>query len=149
MLDDAIRQTGHDGFGGHSAVYVCPKGFDGKYKLMVRRVWGNITAGKVNVRSLPITFQGRPWSPGSSVRVGSIVGRSRSGSCGPCRVVAYARSSKRARRLSREAEIAGLQAGNFDADQRNHVRRIIRNQRRLPRPASCRSARRRSLRTGS
>ncbi len=50
MLDDAIRQTGHDGFGGHSAVYVCPKGFDGKYKLFVRRVWGNVTAGKVNVQ---------------------------------------------------------------------------------------------------
>ena len=49
MLQDAIRQTGRDAFGGHSAVYVCPKGFDGKYKLMVRRVWGNVTAGKVNV----------------------------------------------------------------------------------------------------
>jgi hypothetical protein len=49
MLDNAIRQTGRDGFGGHSAVYVCPKGFDGRYRLLVRRVWGNITAGKVNV----------------------------------------------------------------------------------------------------
>ena len=30
-------------------VYVCPKGFDGTYRLLVRRVWGNVTAGKVNV----------------------------------------------------------------------------------------------------
>ena len=29
MLGDAIRQTGRDSFGGHSEVYVCPKGFDG------------------------------------------------------------------------------------------------------------------------
>ena len=49
LLDDAIRQTGRDSFGGHSMVYVCPKGFDGQYKMLIRRVWGNVTASKVNV----------------------------------------------------------------------------------------------------
>ena len=49
LLGDAIRQTGRDSFGGHSEVYVCPKGFDGTYRMLVRRVWGNVTAGKVNV----------------------------------------------------------------------------------------------------
>ena len=49
LLGDDIRQTGGDSFGGHSQVYVCPKGFDGKYRMLVRRVWGNVTAGKVNV----------------------------------------------------------------------------------------------------
>jgi len=28
---------------------VCPKGFDGTYRLLVRRVWGNVTGGRVNV----------------------------------------------------------------------------------------------------
>ena len=49
LLGDDIRQTGRDSFGGHSEVYVCPKGFDGTYRMLVRRVWGNVTAGKVNV----------------------------------------------------------------------------------------------------
>ena len=49
LLGDAITQTGRDSYGGHSEVYVCPKGFDGKYRMLVRRVWGNVAAGKVNV----------------------------------------------------------------------------------------------------
>ena len=49
LLDDAIRQSGRDSFGGRSMVYVCPKGFDGQYKMLIRRVWGNVTSGKVNV----------------------------------------------------------------------------------------------------
>ena len=49
LLGDAITQTGRDSYGGHSEVYVCPKGFDGKYRMLVRRVWGNVVAGKVNV----------------------------------------------------------------------------------------------------
>jgi len=49
MLGNEIRQTGRDSFGGHSEVYVCPKGFDGTYRMLVRRVWGDVTTGKVNV----------------------------------------------------------------------------------------------------
>ena len=49
LLGDAISQTGRDSYGGHSEVYVCPKGFDGTYRLLVRRVWGDVTTGKVNV----------------------------------------------------------------------------------------------------
>ncbi len=49
LLGDAITQAGRDSYGGHSEVYVCPKGFDGKYRLLVRRVWGNVVAGKVSV----------------------------------------------------------------------------------------------------
>jgi von Willebrand factor type A domain len=49
LLGDDIRQTGRDNFGGHSQVYVCPRGFDGKYRMLVRRVWGSVTAGKVTV----------------------------------------------------------------------------------------------------
>ena len=49
LLGDAITQAGRDSFGGHSEIYVCPKGFNGTYRLLVRRVWGDVTAGKVNV----------------------------------------------------------------------------------------------------
>ena len=49
--------------GGHSAAYVCPKGFDGTYRMLVRRVWGNVTAGKVNVEVIT-HYQHRrgPWT---------------------------------------------------------------------------------------
>jgi hypothetical protein len=43
---------------GHGQTYVCPKGFSGKYKLLVRRVWGQVIAGKVNVEI--ITHMGTP-----------------------------------------------------------------------------------------
>jgi tetratricopeptide (TPR) repeat protein len=49
FLGDDIRQSGGDSYGGHSQVYVCPKGFDGTYRMLVRRVWGTITTDKVNV----------------------------------------------------------------------------------------------------
>jgi hypothetical protein len=32
-----------------SEIYVCPQGFNGKYRLMLRRAWGNPTADKVTV----------------------------------------------------------------------------------------------------
>ena len=34
---------------GYSELYVLPKGFSGKYKVALRRVWGEISAGKVTV----------------------------------------------------------------------------------------------------
>jgi tetratricopeptide (TPR) repeat protein len=49
LLGDGISQIGRDSYGGHSEVYVCPKGFDGKYRMLVRRVWGKVAADKVNV----------------------------------------------------------------------------------------------------
>jgi hypothetical protein len=49
MLGDALAQTGRDSLGGRAEVYVCPKGFDGTYRLVIRRVWGSVTGGKVNV----------------------------------------------------------------------------------------------------
>ena len=37
------------GANGHCQMYLCPKGFDGTYKLLVRRVWGQVITGKVSV----------------------------------------------------------------------------------------------------
>ena len=34
---------------GSSEVYVCPKGFGGKYRVRIHRVWGEVAAGKVTV----------------------------------------------------------------------------------------------------
>lgn len=32
-----------------SETYVCPEGFSGQYRMLVKRVWGKVTAGKVTV----------------------------------------------------------------------------------------------------
>ena len=37
------------GIDGHMAVYCCPKAFSGNYQLLVRRVFGKLTTGKVSV----------------------------------------------------------------------------------------------------
>jgi uncharacterized membrane protein YgcG len=34
---------------GFSEYYVCPQGYTGQYRLFLRRVWGDVTAGKVTV----------------------------------------------------------------------------------------------------
>ena len=52
LIGDNIHQTGRDNFGGHSMAYVVPKGFDGKYRMLVRRVWGNVVTGNVTVEVL-------------------------------------------------------------------------------------------------
>ena len=49
MLGDVLSQTNSDNSGGHSEVYVCPKGFDGTYRLKAWRVWGKVNTGKVTV----------------------------------------------------------------------------------------------------
>jgi hypothetical protein len=49
MLGDCRNQVGQDNSGARSEVYVCPQGFSGKYKALVRRVWGDLTANRVKV----------------------------------------------------------------------------------------------------
>ncbi|HTN77716.1 MAG TPA: hypothetical protein VL096_20805, partial [Pirellulaceae bacterium] len=34
---------------GQSEVYVCPEAFSGQYRMLVKRVWGKVTAGKVTL----------------------------------------------------------------------------------------------------
>ena len=51
MLDDTpSAESGN--VVGHSVIYVCPKGFSGSYELLVRRVWGKLTTGKVSVEAV-------------------------------------------------------------------------------------------------
>ncbi len=39
LLGDAIAQADRDSYGGHSEVYVCPKGFDGTYRIIFSPVY--------------------------------------------------------------------------------------------------------------
>jgi hypothetical protein len=48
MLSD-LRQIQKDSTGSSFEVYVCPKGFSGKYRATIHRVWGSVTANKVKV----------------------------------------------------------------------------------------------------
>ena len=49
MGDTFARVDGQRNTEGYSEVYVCPQGFSGQYRMMLRRVWGQVTAGKVSV----------------------------------------------------------------------------------------------------
>jgi hypothetical protein len=49
MLGDGSSRLGGLAIDGYQEVYVCPKAFDGTYRMLIRRVWGRVTTGKVNV----------------------------------------------------------------------------------------------------
>lgn len=49
MLGDSIASLKGAGGEGVSEVYVVPKGFSGDYKVLIKRVWGDVTAGKVTI----------------------------------------------------------------------------------------------------
>ena len=49
MLGDTFAMAGNQPVKGYSESYVCPRAFKGEYRLLIRRVWGNVTAGKVTV----------------------------------------------------------------------------------------------------
>jgi tetratricopeptide (TPR) repeat protein len=47
--DGASRQLDSVREGPAEEIYVCPEGFSGTYRALIRRVWGELTAGKVQV----------------------------------------------------------------------------------------------------
>ena len=49
MLGDSACPAGKLPAQGFSETYVCPQAFSGQYRILVRRVWGKVTAGKVKV----------------------------------------------------------------------------------------------------
>ncbi|PQO29552.1 hypothetical protein DTL21_26235 [Bremerella cremea] len=49
FLGDAASSLGDAGTEGAYELYVVPKGFKGDYKMLVRKVWGDVTAGKITV----------------------------------------------------------------------------------------------------
>ncbi|NND96989.1 MAG: hypothetical protein HKN47_06635, partial [Pirellulaceae bacterium] len=58
LLGDAFPGHGDDETGTVSETYLCPRGFTGTYRLLLRRVWGNVTTGNATVEIL--TDVGRP-----------------------------------------------------------------------------------------
>ncbi len=49
MLGDTYARFDDLNADGFAETYVCPQGFDGQYRVRIRRVWGEVTAGKVTV----------------------------------------------------------------------------------------------------
>lgn len=49
MLGDAFSRVGRGNSEGYHEVYVCPQAFTGTYRILVRRVWGKVTGGRVKV----------------------------------------------------------------------------------------------------
>ncbi|WP_442506972.1 hypothetical protein SH528x_005850 [Novipirellula sp. SH528] len=58
LLGDSFPGRGDDELGTVSETYLCPKGFTGKYRLLIRRVWGDVSTGNATVEI--ITDVGRP-----------------------------------------------------------------------------------------
>ena len=58
LLGDAFPGSGDEPSGTVSETYICPQGFSGQYRLLVRRVWGNVSTGHATVDI--ITDLGRP-----------------------------------------------------------------------------------------
>jgi tetratricopeptide (TPR) repeat protein len=49
LLSDGFSSAKDDTIDGHSEVYTCAQGFTGNYRVLIRKVWGEVTAGKVTV----------------------------------------------------------------------------------------------------
>jgi len=47
LLGDVVARPG--GEGQYAEQYLCARGFEGRYRLLIRRIWGKVTAGEVNV----------------------------------------------------------------------------------------------------
>ena len=58
LLADSFPGSTEDKEGTVSETYLCPQGFSGQYRLLIRRVWGNVSTGRVTVEIL--TDTGRP-----------------------------------------------------------------------------------------
>jgi hypothetical protein len=48
LLGDSFAQ-GASNPGGFQEVYACPQAFSGEYRMLIKRIWGKVTAGKVTV----------------------------------------------------------------------------------------------------
>ncbi|MGC6551515.1 MAG: hypothetical protein ACON5D_19360, partial [Rubripirellula sp.] len=49
LLSDSFSGSGKDQSGAVSETYICPEGFTGQYRLLIRRVWGNVSTGNATV----------------------------------------------------------------------------------------------------
>src|SRR5690606_13040410 len=49
MWGDSYASGNKKSVDGYTEMYVCPQAFSGEYRLLIRRVWGEVAAGKVTV----------------------------------------------------------------------------------------------------
>jgi hypothetical protein len=49
LLGDTYAAAKGAGINGYREIYECPEGFSGVYRLLLRRIWGNVTAGQAMV----------------------------------------------------------------------------------------------------
>jgi hypothetical protein len=49
LVGDSYSKPNDNGVAGTTELYICAKGFNGHYRMLLRRVWGEVTAGKVTV----------------------------------------------------------------------------------------------------
>ena len=49
LVGDASSRSARKGDEGYREYYVCPRGFSGTYRGLIRRVWGEVAGGKVKV----------------------------------------------------------------------------------------------------
>ncbi len=59
MMGDTFANADKASVNGYSESYVCAQGYSGEYRMLVRRVWGKVTAGKVTVD----IYTGNPQEP--------------------------------------------------------------------------------------
>ena len=52
LLGDSYPGQGESKNGTVSETYLCPKGFTGQYRLLIRKVWGEVSTGQVTVEIL-------------------------------------------------------------------------------------------------
>jgi hypothetical protein len=58
LLGDAFPGSSNQPAGTVSETYICPQGFSGQYRVLIRRVWGNVSTGHATVDI--VTDLGRP-----------------------------------------------------------------------------------------
>lgn len=70
LLADNWARLGGSTPDGYSECYVCPLGFSGRYRMLLRRVWGKPTAGKVTVDVVTNYGSGKQTSLRKQVTLG-------------------------------------------------------------------------------
>jgi tetratricopeptide (TPR) repeat protein len=67
LMGDGFSDAARNPHGAYEEVYVCPQGFKGTYRVLVRRVWGKVTAGKVHVEVIKHYRGSRPEQLSKSI----------------------------------------------------------------------------------
>ncbi|HUE71967.1 MAG TPA: hypothetical protein VMP01_13860, partial [Pirellulaceae bacterium] len=73
LLGDASAADGKPTADGYSETYVCGQAFPGKYRVLVRNVWGRPTSGKVTIEAYTNFRTEKQWHERMQIPVGDVV----------------------------------------------------------------------------